>query len=400
MITAKFVKPRVFPWNSVRVPEQVDRLQNISGDLTLNREELWEIGREDRLGFRKQTPSLSFSATQFEYGNMKFWYDLANKKDPQSGEDHYIDLDDLTTTRCELAAFLTDESDVFAGTIYLPNLRVNGFSINIGDPDAIVERSFDLVSEKYRIIEDNYLAYDSIIADGIGNKVITLDPVAIEYATDKYIYRVLRVRAGAVTNLEEGTGDNEWSYAAGDVTVRTCEVGDLIKVFYAAATAYTDLWTDNDDDDTALLADYCEIYMKVGTQTKIYRLQTVGIDVSFERTDYKEIGNNEVVQTGVTSKSVTVSLNRFGENFTLEQILASDGILPDIDPEEFSENIKLLVKIFDDKEHTTLLIGYLMTGLTPSTLGFTQAIQANMENTNALIGTNLKISDLESELTM
>jgi len=400
MITAKFVKPRAFPWNSARVPEQVDRLQNISGDLSLNREELWEIGREDRLGFRKQTPSLSFSATQYEYGSMKFWYDLANKEDPASGDDHYIDLDDLTTKKCELAAFLTDEDDVFVGTIYLPNIRVNGFSINIGDPDAIVERSFDLISEKYRIIDGEYFAYDSASVSVIGNKVITLSPVPVEYATGKYIYRVLRVRAGAVTNLAEGTDTNQWSYATGDVTVRDCEVSDLIKVYYVSATAYDTLWTDNDTVPQTLQADYCEIYMKVGTGARIYRLQSVGIDVSFEREDHKEIGNSEVVQTGVTSKTVTISLNRFGENFTLEQILAGDGTMPDIDPEEFVENVQLLVKIYDDKLHSNFKIGYLCTGLTPSTLGFTQDVQANMESSNALIGTNMKISDDESEVAL
>ena len=404
MILYKFVKPMVYPWNSAREPEQVNRLQNISGDLTLNREKLFEIGREDILGFRKQTPSLSFSGMQFEYGSMEFWYDLANKLDPETGDNHYVTLDDLSDKKCELATFLTDESDVFAGTLYLPNVRINGFSINIGDPDSILERNFDLVSEKYRIIDENYLAYNDAEVGSEGDEEITLDPVAIEYATGKYIYRVLRVRAGVVSNLEEGAGDNQWSYVSGTakLTVKDCETGDIIKVYYAAATASTiPAWTDKDTDPEVLLADYCEIRMKVGTgaAARIYRLQSVGMDVAFDRADYKEIGNNEIVQTGVKTKTVTISLNRFLENFTLEEILAGETGKPDIDPEEFATDIQVQILVYGNKEHSgDIKIGYLSTGMTPSSTGFSDSVEEYMNKTTALEGEALKISDDSSEL--
>lgn len=395
MILYKYVKPRIFPWNSARTPEQVDRLQNITGDLTLNREKLFEIGRETILGFRKQTPSLSFSGTQFENGSMSFWYDLANKETPASGDNHYVTLNDLADKRCELAKFLTDESDVFLGTLYLPNVRVNGFSINIGDPDAIVERSFDFISEKFRIIDSNYLAYNSATVISQGNEVITLNPTPIEYAAGKYIYRVLRVRDGVVSNLAEGTGDNQWSYATGKVTVKTCKVDDLIKVFYASDTPYDTLWTDNDSDPTALLANYCEIRMKVGTgdAARVYRLQSVGMDVSLDRTDYKEIGSNEVVQTGVKTKTVTISLNRFNEDFNLEKAFAGNTAYPDIDPEEYAENIQIQILMYNDNAHTDFKIGYLATGMTPTTDGFSDAVEEYMSKTNTLEGEALKISD-------
>jgi hypothetical protein len=406
MINAKFVKPRAFPWNNDRDPEQIDRAQEIGGDLTLNREKVFEIGRVDRLGFRKQTPSFAYSMRQFEYGSMKFWYDLANKETPGSGDDHYIDLDSLDETKMDIAAFLTDADNTFRGTIWFPKLRVNGFSINVADPDAIVERNFDLVGEDYKMLDEKYFAFQKATASGSGSFVetITLSPVAIEYESGKYVFRVLRVRAGTVSELVEDNAPayaaNTWRYSAGDVIVQSCEDGDIIKVYYASNTAYTTTWTDNNVDQDLLLAEYCEIYLKVGTQTRIYRLQTVGIDVALDRTDYKEIGNSEIVQTGVTSQTVTVSLNKFAEDFSLEDILADDNTYPLIDPRNFSEEIKLLVKIYDDKAHTNFKLGYLITGLTPTTVGTTQAVEANMERTVALESTNLKISDLESELTL
>jgi len=396
MIHAKYVKPRIFPWNSARVPEQIDRSQDIGGDLTLNREKVYEIGRDGLLGYRQQTPSFAYSMTQFEYGSMAFWYDLANKATP-GGAPYDIDLEDLKETKCEIAAFLTDDDNTFRGTIWFPKLRVNGFSLNIADPDAIVERKFDLIGEDYKILDEKYFSYNSHVAT-IPIEVITLSPVAIEYASGDFVFRVLRVRSGVVSELGEGTGANQWSYATGDVTVNDCVATDLIKIFYPSSTAYTTTWTNNDVDPDLLLAEDAEIWMKVGTGTRIYRLQTVGIDVKFDRADYKEIGNSEVVQTGVKNKTVTISLDRFSEGFSLEDMLASDTTYPFIDPRNFSENVQLMVKIFNEKEHTTFKMGYLMTGISPTALGTTQAIEDYQKRTNTLEGDNLKISDEELEI--
>jgi hypothetical protein len=180
--------------------------------------------------------------------------------------------------------------------------------------------------------------------------------------------------------------------------VQTCVVGDIIKVYYVSDTAYTTTWTNNDSDPALLLAEYCEIRLKVGTSTRIYRLQTVGIDVAFDRADYREIGNSEVTQRGVNEKTVTISLNRFAEDFALEDILASDLTYPLIDPRNFSDDIQMQVLIYNEKEHTNFKIGYLVAGLSPTTLNTTQDIQAYNSRTVALESDNLKISDDISEL--
>lgn len=398
MIHSKFCKPRIFPWNNDRDPEQIDRAQDITGDLTLNREKQYEIGRDGVLGYKKNVPTFAYTMRQFEYGSMSTWYDLANREAPGSGDDHYITLNDLKTPKCEIAAFLTDDDNTFRGTIWFPKLRVSGFSLNIADPDAIVERNFSLVGEDYKILDEKYFSFQKATASAPGAKVITLSPAAIQWASGDYVFKVLRVRSGAVSELVEGTGTNQWSYATGNVTVNDCLSGDLIKVFYPSSTAYTTTWTDNDSDSDFLTADSCEIYMKVGVSTRIYRLQSVGIDVAFERTDYKEVGNSEIVQTGVKSKTVTVSLNRYAEDFSLEDILASDTVYPFIDPRNFSEDIQLMVKIFTDKTHTTFKMGYLMNKLTPTTLNASQPVEDYHQRTNALECDNLKISDVESEI--
>jgi len=398
MIHAKYCKPRIFPWNSTREPEQIDRSQDIGGDLTLNREKQYEIGRDGILGYRKGTPAFAYSMRQFEYGQMGFWNSLVNKVNPV-GSPYYVTLEDLKTPISDIAAFLTDDNGTFTGSIWFPKLRVNGFSINIGDPDAIVERNFDLVGEDYKILDGKYFAYEKATAVAPGVQTIVLDPVPVAYATDKYIFRVLRVRSGVVSELIEGIGTNQWQFTApATVEINDGLTDDVHKVYYESATAYTTLWTNNNSDSDFLLAESCEISIKVGTGTRVYRLQSVGIDVAFERTDYKEIGNSEIVQTGVKSKTVTISLNRFSEDFSLEAILAGDTTFPYINPRDFVDNIQLMVKVFSDKTHTAFKIGYLMNNISPTTLATAQPVEDYQTRTNALECDNLKISDHESEI--
>ena len=397
MIHSKYVKPRIFSWLSEREPEQINRAQDIGGDLTLNREKQNEIGRDGILGYKKNTPSFKYSMKQFEYGAMEFWYSLANIENPASGSDRYIDLHDLKTKKFDIAAFLTDDDSTFRGTIWFPKLRVNGFSLNIADPDAIIERNFDLIGEDYKILDGKYFAYQKATAAG-ASTVIVLSPVPVAYALGKYILRVTRERAGVVSELVETT---DWSFAApATLTVTGGVVADIIKVYYESATAYTTTWTDNNVESDFLTADSCEIYMKVGTGTRLYKLQSLGIDASFERTDYKELGNPDVVQTGSKSETVKVSLDRYSEDFSLEKILAGDTSYPYINPRDFSEDIQILVKVFADKEHTQFKIGYLMSKLTPTNISSSQTKEDYGKATTALECDNLKISDVESEVAL
>jgi len=405
MIHAKATKPRIFPWNNDRDPEQIDRVQEIVGDLTITQEKLYEVGRVGKLGVHKQTPALAPTIRQFENGDMNFWRSLANLEDPTSASlDESVDLDDISATIFDIAAFLTDDSGSFKGTINFPKMRVSGFSINIADPDSTIERSFDLVGEDYKIVVDNYLAWQKETASGDGELTITLSPAAIEYASGKRVFKVLRVRSGEVSELiEDATPSyeaNTWRYDAGDVKVQTCLTGDIVKVFYAAASAYTTLWTDNDVSAEAYYADQCDIYLKVGAgdAEKIYRIQSVTIDGTLERTDYKEVGNKEIVQTGVSSKTVTVTLGRILEDFTLEEILAGSPAYPFIDSREFSSEVTLIVKIYTDNTKSTFALGYKITDLSPTSLAFGTTVEEYDTADDTLESDNFLVTPDESEL--
>ncbi len=410
MIHAKATKPFIYPQNGDVAPVQIDRVQDLSGDITLSKDKVYELGRSDLLGYKVNTPSLKYTLKQFEYGSMDFWYKLANVAAPASSAlDESIDLDDIKSTFFDITATLTDEdlSTTFRGTIWFPKLRVNGFSINIGDPDAIVERNFDLIGEDYKILLGKYFAYNKKNVVAPGNDATVMSPVAIEYASGDYIFKVVRIRSSVATELEEGSGTNEWSYNSGTATVttNTCLVGDVIKFYYIASTASTvPAWTDNDTDVDYLKADSCEIYLKVGagSDQRVYRLQSVGIDVTFERTDYKELGNATVVQTGVKSKTTKVTLGRLLEEFTLEEVEAGKDPsaldYPYIDTRNLSDDITLTVKIFTDSTHTTFKMGYKIANLTPTTISTAATVDDYGKQDNTMESDEFMATTDESEL--
>ncbi|MFH0805970.1 MAG: hypothetical protein V1901_03795 [Patescibacteria group bacterium] len=403
MLHSRAVKPRISPWNGTEAPSQIDRLQDISGDWKANKEKQYEIGRDGILGYKKNTPGFSCSAKQFEYGSMDFWRALANVSAPASAAlDNSIDLDDIKSTKFDISASLTDDDNIFKGTVLFPKLRINGFSINIGDPEAIVERNFDFVGEDYKILDGNYYAYETATIGAPGDGTVTLSPVPVEYAAGKYIFKVLRVRSGAVSELEEDAlaGINTWKYDNGTkiVTVKTCLATDVLKVYYESATAYATLWTNNDSDPDFLRASACDIFIKVGLSTKVYQLQSVGIDVKFDRTDYREIGDDEVTLTGTKSKTVTIALDRYSTDFALEDILAGDTTYPYINPRDFSDNIQLMIKIYEDSTKTTFKMGYLMKNISPQGINTAQATEDYNKRNTSLETDELLMSNDENEI--
>ena len=405
MIHSKSTYPRIFPWNRNVTPTQIDRVQDLGGDFTANIEKLYEIGRDGKLGTKKGTPSFAYSMTQFEYGSMAFWRQIAGMEDPASDSlDNSVDLDDLKTSKFDITAYLTDDDTTFRGTIWFPKLRTNGFSINVGDPDATAMRSFDLVGEDYKILDAKYFSFEQETALADAPLEVTLDPVPILWAASSYILRVLRVRDEEVSEITEdvGAGINTWAYnnVTKVVTVQTCEINDIVKVYYPSDTAYTTLWNDNNETD-ALEANSVKVELQVGVgaAARVYRIQSVNIDVAFDRADYKEIGNREVVQTGVKSKTTTITLGRSLEDFTIEEILRGTSIYPYIDLRNLSEEITLRVKIYEDYTMDgNFKIGYKVTGLSTTTLATADAVEDYATQDNSLESDNLMVSDDESEI--
>ena len=404
LIHASRSKPRIFPGKGDVAPAEIDRAQSIDPSTSLNREKVEEIGREAVVGYIKKNPSTTYGLTQLEYGNMEFFKKLTN----QATTVKTITLSSFKTAYFDLAAYLTDDDDTFKATVWYPELRVAGFSLEIGEPQAIVERSFDLVGENAVIWQgDNkYIHFQREEIESGDTGEITLTATATLDPNDSvYMIKIRRVRGTTTTDLVKDTDFTEDD--ADTVSITTPVVGDVYKLYYTSSTAPADadMWTANDSDAVAILADSVSIYLYIPASGKpsssdcIYRLQTASLNVSFERGDIRELGNKNIVARGITDKTVSVSLGRILEAATIEEVLA--GQVADygkLDVEQFTDEAVLLIKVYSDNTKTTFQYGFKATGLSPTDLSGGTGVNAYVGRDVTIEGEDLTISETEATI--
>jgi len=408
MVHAKGVQTRIVPRNGTASWQQIDRSQGVTGDLNLNREPRYELGREDRVDFKKRRPEFRYNLKQFEYGDMSLFRRLANKADSVKS----LTQADFKTATCDLLEYLTDDDATINGTIWMPKLRVSRFSLSVGEPSADLERSFDLVGEDWKWVKysNKYMIYlektcesgetgSVAIVVGAGDYTNYPDPVVNPDVAGQYILAVYRVRSGVLTVLAETTN---YTYVSGTKTLTflNAQAGDVYKVLYSASSYITDsaIWTDNDSDPGAIDADCISIYLNVSNYA--YLLQSMSLELAFDRTDYGQLGDGDIAQTGIKTTTATVNVDKYVEGAAIEEILrgvaANYGL---IDARKFAEDVRLTVKIYDSSDKDTFVMGYEISGLTPSTQNDADAIQDYKKRTFALVSDNVLITDDETELT-
>lgn len=411
MIHTSFYRPVIIPNKGDTNRNEIDRLQDMTASVTLNRTKVKEIGRDGIVSWRSNIPTVNLTLRQLEYGSMTFWNEVTNTATSETA----LDLNDFKTAENDILGYKTDDDATFLGTVQYPKLRTSGFSLNIGDPAAIAERSFTMIGEdeyfwqnnnKYVIfLKDSSCTTTShTIVIGAGAWSTYPDPVEDPDASGTYIQKIIRVRSGVSTLLVEGT---DYDYNSGTTTIdfagpsgAASVSGDIYKVFYTATTYISGVepFVNNDSDLGAIPAEATSIYFTAGDY--VYRLQSVAIDVTFERQDLKEIGNSEVVSTGIKSKTAKVTLGRILETFTVEEILRGKGGLSwgKIDPREFVDTIKLIVKVYEDKTKATFKIGYSLDNLAATNLDAGVPLDDYSTRGVTLEGEEMVITSIEGSL--
>lgn len=368
MIHSSYFRPKIMPVLADLNPVEIDRLQELSGSGTLNRTKIEEIGRDGIVDWKKSIPSVNLTLRQLEYGSMEFFRKLANKGDSVT----QIDFTDFKTPKSDIACYKTDDDGTFLGTIWYPGTRVSGFSVNVGDPEALIERNFTLVGEDEVMLKDGgkYLIHKRFTATGGADETFTVNdpvPAADPDNSGQFLFKVVRVRSGTATELVHGTN---WSYDGTDtLTINgTSVAGDVIKVWYSAASYVggETPFTVNDSDLAGVSADSCDIFLV--TTDRVSRLQSVSLEVSLDRYDVKEVGNKDTVAYGTRDITTRVTLGKILEDYTIEEILRGKAgqSYSKIDVREFSSNLSLIIKIYEDNSKETFKMGYKCTDLAPS----------------------------------
>lgn len=368
--------PKIYPHKNGISAGQIDRAQDLDPTVTLNREKVEELGRDGTVTWVKQVPSTGASLTQLEYGNIKFFRKLACKGNSVKT----LTLNDFKDSYFDIAAHLTDDNGNYQETVLYPKHRLSNFSINIGDPESRIERSFDFVGEDAKVLQGSnkyYVRLDKTVASGEAGSVDIVigsggystypSPVEDPNNTGKYFIQAFKYDGSTTTTeLTEGT---DYTYDSGTttITISSAAVGEVYTFYYTASSyiSGSNYWTNNDADSGVLMAHSASLY--VGTSNYLYKLQSATIDADLDRNDLKEIGSKEVQLRGVSNKTVTVTLGRILDARTIEEVMsgkaANYGIL---EPDIFSSNLTFIAAFYDTASKSNFKIGFKATGMTPS----------------------------------
>ena len=450
MIHASLYQPNIFPVGP-GTPSSIARAQGIDPTANTNFQRIKEIGRLYTVGYVRKIPTVTYRMTQLEYGSFNFWQQITNK----TSDAENITLEDFKTTAFDIAAYTTDDAGlVYRGVMLYPFMRTSGFSVNIGNPDATIERTFNFVGEQAvtwtapmtdintsTSVNPYYVEVDHIAGTGSDNTIdlsnwnpvqdpdvnISDFPVA-----QGFIFRLVLVRDGLTTWLIPSNGSDGFDYTYDKtsqiVTLTgnnyTVTAGDVYKVWFITSSEIsptpgssisdtsnvfgdtifpTQLFTQDNVDIAALNATSASIFLYVpgsglpNSTDYLYRIQSCSIDVTFERADLKEIGNRNIVQLGINVNKVNVKIGRILEKYTIDQVLR--GVAPDygkLDLENYCPNLNLgmslIVKFFSDDTKQTLLYGMLATQLAP--MDVSQGVTQNtyVKDNTTLDGEYLAIS--------
>lgn len=369
MIHSSYYRPKVFTNSADNDGVEIDRAQELTAATTLNREKIREIGRDGIVDWRQRTPTVNLTLRQLEYGSLEFWRQITGKGPTVNA----IQFTDFKTPTFDIAGYKTDDSGTFLGTIYYPKLRNASFSLNIGSPDAFIERSFSFVGEDEMVLQNaNKYLVDKryTIATGGSNKTVTVDtpsPVADPDNSGRFLLKVVKISGGVATILSPVDG---WSYdGVSTLTINgASSAGDVIRVWYSAGSYPTTVFTNNDSDLAGITADSCSIFL--ASANYLYRLQSVSFEVTFDRNDIKEVGNMDTVSYGVRDTTTRVTLGRILEAYTMEEVLRGKAGLSygKIDVRKLQDNLQLIVKVYSDPQKTAaqFKLGYKFLDLAPT----------------------------------
>ena len=293
--------------------------------------------------------------------------------------------------------------------MWYPKQKLAGFSLNIGDPDAVAERTFNLVGEDRIILRGTgkYLIDLIDSATAAGHQIVIASggfadypaPVEDQDNSGNYFLRCVRYRSSIATELVEGT-DFTWDNGTQTITIPLSASGDVFRFMYSAAAYITDSspFTENDSDLAAITADSVSIYLGSGEEY-LYKIQNVACDISLDRFDVREVGNSTVVKEGARDITTSITLGRILEDYTIEQILRGEGsTFRKLDIKKFVDELQLIIKLYSDDGKGTFLMGYKFTDLAPASLDDANALNDYSTIGVSLTGESMFVTNDETEL--
>lgn len=347
-----------------------DRVQSFSVATNQPQENLYELGRLAKMVTDKEKLEASVSITQFEYGEMASYLQLAGLSALPSGGLELNDFDDARTD------FILPGKDEYSGTVeqtlWVERLSLDSLSISI-DADSRVERSFELSGNYCKIARgaNKYVIFkedDAPSGTSGAYDIVLNDPAPVEDPnnTGEYILKVYRIRSGVATELVETT-DYTWTNGTTTLQILSGLAGDNYRIWYTAGSYGTagDPEALNDSDDYYLSSDNVTVTIDDGTHSAVEldKLTSLSIDATLNRIGEGAIGTSENLFNDVESYDVSISLDGYVKSYPVyEALMLQAGETWGIIDFTLFDEVAIVVKIYETSAKSTFAIGYKITG--------------------------------------
>jgi hypothetical protein len=372
---ARSVSPYFYP-NKGGSASDLHGITSIAGGASVATEDVFVVGKKEKCGTIKETPESTVPITQLERGEINSYLTLANlDAEPGVG----LTLEDFSNGLTDVIFY---ERDSFEGTIertvWFPKTAIESLGIDIADPEARIERTFDLAGDNKRTLrEDNLLLIvrsNTAPSGTSGNYVITgttIDPAPASDPNNsgQFILRVDRTRDSNTVTLDITT-DYTYDDGANELTIIDGQDGDVYRIYYSAITFGSPgdpTTTDPCPDPSFITADSVTVLISDGTtELEIDCLTSLSLSASLNRIEESCIGEDERVLREIEDTPVDVSLT--GRVRTSELALAfmqklgtTHGIT---DAKLYEDTVRITVKVYSDATKSNFLIGYQVDNLT------------------------------------
>lgn len=347
-------------------------LTDVGADPSVSSDDVFVVGKKVKCGTDKGTPEVTVPLAQLERGEIDTYLCLANlDSEPVGG----FDLLDFNSSLVDAIYYV---KDAFNGnidsSIWMPKCAINSLSLNIDDPEARITRDMELASDDRRIFTGNnkYLIHKKDVApSGVsGNYVIDISdpaPVVDPNNAGVYVLRIDRVRAGELTSLAITT-DYTYNVGTSEITVLSALTGDVYQIFYSASSfgSAGDPTTVDSDSICFLKAENVTVLISDGTtEVEIDTLSSLTISATLNRIDESVIGNDERILREISDTPVTVDLSGRIKDYVEEKAfmnqLADASMISSV--KLFNDNVKVTVKVYNNADKDTFLIGYQIDNL-------------------------------------
>jgi len=393
-VHASKIKPKIVPDKTVVSPLDLDRVQRVTLAFNRPNEKGYELGRDEELYRDWKNPEVTGAIVANEYGNIKPFALFANQ-DPSSVTE--ISLDDIKDQKFDFVSMMKDNAGSgMLVTKYCPECYITGFTLNVGDPEAKHEQTWNFIGEKHFTFKGNekyFIVYEHTLTSGEASaKQFDIDasypaPVVNPDWANHYLVRAVQVVSTTETELTEATSApsaaNEIQRSASKTIkfYNTLSAGNKIILHYTASTDSTpSQWKAVDNTSKKYIpAKYGEAYLYDSNTPvgRLYRLQSVNIAATIERTARGEYGNPDLISREADVVNVVITLGDLVSDASLDEYLrnkTADGSYTRIDIEKYLETLDLVIKLYAEETHETFIANYWMRNI--------KVTSGNQENPN------------------